>query len=70
MADLKTGNSCIGCKHYESEANDYYYQWCHHPNVDAEGDKGKYLYQEYDNNSYSDYTYFVSICPLTGKPPY
>ena len=60
MADLLKNNNCLSCEFYESEANDYYYQWCHHPDID------QYTTDEFDGDSDN----WVKYCPLTGKPPY
>ena len=60
MADLLRNNKCNGCKFYDFEANDYYYQWCQHPDVD------KYTTDGFGG----DINNWVKYCPLTGKPPY
>ncbi len=62
MADLLKDNNCLGCEHYESDANDHYYQWCLHP------DAGDNL--EENDNPYADITEFVAKCPITNKSPY
>ena len=41
MANLLRSNSCNQCQYYESEANDYFFQWCLHP--DLEGYLREYL---------------------------
>ena len=42
MANLPKDNNCsFDCGHYDMEANDYYYQWCHHP--EAEDGDGEYV---------------------------
>ena len=65
MADLKHNNDCLGCEHYESDANDYYYEWCHHPNIEDEDEEGNYLYQEENGG---DLSFFVNKCPVSGEP--
>ena len=64
MSALLKNNNCIGCEHYESEANDYYYQWCTHPKLEEEPEK--YLTDEWGG----DASEWVKFCPLDSKPPY
>ena len=41
MANLPKGNTCsFDCGYYDMEANDYYYQWCHHPEAKEGEDSG------------------------------
>lgn len=56
MAKLTKDNECLFCKFYESDANDYYHEWCNHPDISEE----KYLDEEIE---------YVLICPLTNKSP-
>ena len=58
MADLNKNNTCIGCEYYDCEANDHYYQWCLHPDID----NYKYLAEDED--------LYVAICPITNESPY
>lgn len=58
MARLLRGNSCVvSCEYYDSEANDYFHEWCCHPDI------RDYL----DLDEESEY---VARCPLTNKSPY
>ncbi len=54
MATLRRDSGCdFDCGYYDMDANDYYHEWCSHP--DAE----EVLTETGDD--------FVAICPLTGK---
>ena len=64
MTNLLRDNKCLSCNYYDSDANDYYHEWCNHPTLEEETDK--YISDECQG----DYYNWVKICPLTGKSPY
>jgi len=67
MANLLRGNDCGGCEYYESEANDYYYEWCHHPNIDDEDNEGNSIYLKENGGDVYEY---VAICPIDKRSLY
>ena len=63
MADLLRDNNCSGCEFYDYEANDYFHQWCLHPEAEDH-------LQQNPRWPNADIREFVTTCPQTGSSPY
>jgi len=60
VARLQNDNECpLNCPHYESDANDYYHQWCLHPDIEVECWEENF--KVYKHLNYDEY---VVKCPL------
>jgi len=61
MPNLKHHNTCFDCEFYDSDANDYYYEYCQHPEA------GSHIREA---SFYEDASEYIMTCPKTGTSPY